>query len=365
MEAFIKHMLTRAGAEDLAYFEYLGTDLVKFIEFMGVDKEWVRDVVKGLGVTTSGTPGAEQLQRDTGLLRAYDDKQWDRLCHHMWVYTICENECPYTVFNIIDRVRVDENLDEAGLVRLDIFENLCREFNRQLGMRCSFYADRVITEANIAAAKAGETRREYVQAQDVILGVLLGYFERNAEFQAELQRMGKRTYQYKKCVMALRSPDDVIPDVLEGGVDWFFKLWDVLQEEHQDQFCHAMAAKLNGRGMRVVDGVTTCDFCVTVLKGGGHIPGRKGPRRGVPVVFYLESGLIELAAKTFRPIVHATGHVTSPFKQAIEQLREPHQEYDDFRAKAYDLPEARGDPLLQSRLVPTRVGGLEQLLSEL
>jgi hypothetical protein len=377
MEAYIEHMRTSAGATALAHFESLGTSLAQFIEFMGTDKEWVRRVLEGLGVHTSGPPGAERLNRGTGLLRAYDDKQWDQFCRHMWMFTIPKNEGAYGVFKVTRRVRRDTDLDDAELVRLDIFEDLCREFNRQLGMRCSFYADRALAQAKTAAAKAGETRRVLVQAQDVVLGVLLAYFERDAAFQAEFQRMGKTTYQYKKCAVALRAPDDEIPDVLEGGVDWFFKLWDVLEEEHHDQFCRAMAAKLNGRGetvarvdqlfgaRRVVRDVTVCDLYVECNKVPRGMQGRKGPWRGVPVVFYLKSGLEELAAKTFNAIVYETGSQQSAFEQAIEQLTEPHQEYDDFRAKAYDLPEARGDHFMQSRLVSTRVGGLDQLLSEL
>ncbi len=371
MESFIEHMRTSAGAKDLAHFDYLGTDLVQFIGVLPIHEEWVQDVLKCLGIQTSRPHGAVQLNRGRGLFRAATDKQWDQFCRKMWLYTIPDNTY-FDVFNTIRRVRVTEDLDDEGLTRLDILEELCRDFNRELGWRCAQYAERLIADARQApAVMAGQTGRMFVQAQDVVLGVLLSYFDRNAEFQVELQRMGKRTYQYKKCAMALRSPDDEIPDVLEGDVDWFFKLWDVLEDKAQGQFRRAMAAKLNGRGMCVVDGVSTCDFYVNVNRHPRGMAGRKGPRRGVPVVFYLQAGLEELTVNTFNVIVHATGHHESVLKQFIEQLEEPHQEYADFRAKAYDLPEDRGNPLLQ-RLVQTRVGaaaadagGLRALLQRL
>jgi hypothetical protein len=364
MEAFIEHMHTSAGARDLARFEYLATDLVNFIGVLPIHEKWVQDVLYCLSVHTSGPPGAEQLRRDRGLLRAAADKRWDKFCHFMWLYTIPTIDMD-DVFQTIRRVRVSEGLDDDGLIRLDILEQACRDFNRELGWRCANNAARLIADARQAAAKTGATTSLLIDAQNVILDVLLGFFERDVAFQAELQRMGKITYQYKKCVMALRSPEDGIPDVREGGVDWFIELWRVLQDKTRDQFRRAMAAKLNGRRMRVVDGVTTCDFCVTVGQYNLHMKGRKGPQRGVPVVFCLKSGLEELAAKTFNAIVYDNGEQKSAFEQAMDQLTQPHQEYDDFRAKAYDLPEARGDHFMQSRLVPTRAGGLHQLLSEL
>lgn len=168
---------------------------------------------------------------------------------------------------------------------------------------------------------------------------LMEYLGRNVEFQ----RMGKRTHQYKKCVMSLSviyKRRDVLEDAnrdeIEGTVSWFTRRWYTLLEDDRRLFQAEISRTLELQGRM--------DFQVSVREGSDQV-----------VLLYIDSGLRKLAAETFQSY---EGENTNPFVQALNQLHNPHVEYRAFAAKAYDLEEDRGDPLMRSEFVQIQLGGL-------
>jgi hypothetical protein len=163
------------------------------------------------------------------------------------------------------------------------------------------------------------------------MATLLEYFGMNVEFQ----RMGKMTYQYKKCVMTLPVNTYKKSDI-QGNVLWFLRCWNSLLDDDKVLFEAQMSTilKLQGR----------IDFQVSVREDSETV-----------VLLYIDSGLRKLAAETFKPY---TGENSNAFVQALDLLHNPHVEYRAFAAKAYDLYEDRGNPLLQSVFVQTELDGL-------
>jgi hypothetical protein len=166
MDFFIAHMQTPEGERHFKAFGLMGRRLVDFIETLPLAEEWVQQVLKTLGLSTYGPPGDEQLRRDsdvtTNLLQVVDNNQWDRFCRWMWYYTAPVSRERTDVFKTIAALR-----DVDRLQQLTTLEEMCRDFNRQLGLRCALFME---TELNKSqhAAKLAQTEldklRTHVQA---------------------------------------------------------------------------------------------------------------------------------------------------------------------------------------------------------
>jgi hypothetical protein len=166
MEAFIEHMRTSADAHDLQLFVKVGKHLVRVIGAMPIREQLVQDVLKCLDIVAKGPHGAEELDRGRGLLRAADDNQWDQFCRQMWLYTI-PNKTFVDVFSTMEGLLLHTVQDDDSRTRLQVLQDLCQQFNRELGWRCAEHGTRLIADARQAAATAGQTGRMFVEAQDV------------------------------------------------------------------------------------------------------------------------------------------------------------------------------------------------------
>jgi hypothetical protein len=153
MDFFIAHMQTPEGERHFRAFAVMGRRLVDFIETLPLGEAWVQQVLRTLGLSTCGPPGDEQLRRDsdvtTNLLQVADNNQWDRFCRWMWYYTAPVSQERTDVFQKIVALRGVGNLEQ-----LTTLEELCRDFNRQLGLRCALFMESELRTSQHAAKLA-------------------------------------------------------------------------------------------------------------------------------------------------------------------------------------------------------------------
>ena len=140
MDEFLEHMRTRQGEQDFIKFGSMAQRLVGFIEKLPFDESWVYDVLICLSIYKDGPRGAQKLHRGDGLLRDADDSNWDEFCRWMWFYTVPIERANNDVFETIARLRESTRDNVHRLTLLRVLEELCRDFNRQLGWRCAEHA---------------------------------------------------------------------------------------------------------------------------------------------------------------------------------------------------------------------------------
>jgi hypothetical protein len=142
MDEFIKHMGTAEGEQDRIEFATMAKGLVGLIEGLPLDKQWVHDLLRCVGVSAIVRGGVEELYRKVdGLLRAADQHEWDKFCDWMWFYTVPDGQHGKNdVFKTIADLKVEERDHVSSLKHISALEEICREFNRQLGWRCAQHA---------------------------------------------------------------------------------------------------------------------------------------------------------------------------------------------------------------------------------
>ncbi len=132
---------------------------------------------------------------------------------------------------------------------------------------------------------------------------------------AKLMTLNTRTNQSVKSALALHDPLPGGTD--EGSATWFVRLWESMLPRDQQSFRNYV------EGPKVLNLPTPSDFCVHVHKDSP-----------VPVIFYIDSLLQDLAAQFFR-----NQSQSSSITQAFNVLHDPSDEYREFIGRAYDWPQ--------------------------
>ncbi len=129
---------------------------------------------------------------------------------------------------------------------------------------------------------------------------------------AKLTTLNTRTNQSVKSALTLHDPLPGGTD--EGSATWFVRLWESLLPRDQESFRNYVG------GPKVLNLQTPSDFCVHVRKDSP-----------VPVIFYIDSLLQDLAAQFF-----TNQSQSSSIEQALNVL---HNSSVEFISRAYDSPQ--------------------------